>query len=528
MATCLAWRGPSGGSVRAAMTTENETQAASSTPEASVETVRKVYAVDLREKDRVNTVFRVTKKEKVNARSGKVFLSLSLADKSGTVDARVFDKVDALEPTFQSGDYVLVQGGVIVFHGRTQVVVEAVERLDPEPLDPKEFEPPPAPPAEAKPAAEAREPREPKESKEPREAKAPEAAKEPREPKADGKPEARHEGGAGGPRAVGQIRELINERVNDPYVKQLLVAFLDDAQVSAGLPVAPAAKGVHHAWRGGLAEHVLSVMRLTLRVSDHYPMADRDLLLAGAFLHDVMKAGEGSSDKGFENTDEGRLVGHAVLAAQKIREKTLGIPGFPPLLEQHLTHLAISQQGAGGSVGARLPLTLEAQIVDSLSALDTRISSWVEAMQRDPNERWTEHLRTYDRALWKGSVPTGRGRAPVEGGSGRRKHREEKRKARGDKAPQAPAAEGTPAPATEAKEARPERPPRPPREPRAERPPREDRPPREERPARPPREDRPARDPKNLPGELTFKPFSALAPSAPAKSGGEGEGSSEG
>lgn len=518
------------------MTTENESQAATSTPEASVETVRKVYAVDLREKDRVNTVFRVTKKEKVNARSGKVFLSLSLADKSGTVDARVFDKVDALEPTFQTGDYVLVQGGVIVFHGRTQVVVEAMERLDPEPLDPKEFEPPPAPPAEAKPANEAKEPREAKAG----EAKSGEAksgdaksgeakagdAKEPREPKA----EARHEGG-GGPRAVGQIRELISERVNDPYVKQLLVAFLDDAQVAAGLPVAPAAKGVHHAWRGGLAEHVLSVMRLTLRVSDHYPMADRDLLLAGAFLHDVMKAGEGSSDKGFENTDEGRLVGHAVLAAQKIREKTLSIPGFPPLLEQHLTHLAISQQGQAGAGTSKPPMTLEAQIVDALGALDARISSWVEAMQRDPNDRWTDHLRAYDRPLWKGSVPTGRGRAPVEGGgSGRRKHREEKRKARADKGPpsQAPAgAEGSAAPAS-AQESRPERPPRPPREPRAERPPREERAPREERPARPPREERPARDPKSLPGELTFKPFSALAPPAPVKSGGEGEGSSEG
>ncbi|NOK36899.1 HD domain-containing protein [Corallococcus exercitus] len=504
------------------MTTENESQAAtSSTPEASVETVRKVYAADLREKDRVNTVFRVTKKEKVNARSGKVFLSLSLADKSGTVDARVFDKVDALEPVFQNGDYVLVQGSVIVFHGRTQVVVEAVERLDPEPLDPKEFEPPPAPPAEAK-SNESKS----GEAKSAGEAKSGEAksgeAKSGEAKSGDGKPE-RHEGG-GGPRAVGQIRELITERVNDPFVKQLLLAFLDDSQVSTALPVAPAAKGVHHAWRGGLAEHVLSVMRLTLRVSDHYPMADRDLLLAGAFLHDVMKGGDGASDKGFDTSDEGRLVGHAVLAAQKIREKTLGIPGFPPLLEQHLTHLAISQQGTSGAPGAKVPVTLEAQIVDTLSSLDARISSWVEAMQRDPNERWTEHLRAYDRSLWKGFVPTGRGRAPVEGG--RRKHREEKRKARGDKSAPAQAGEGTPAPASQ--EARPERPPRPPREPRAERPPREDRPPREERPARPPREDRPPRDPKSLPGELTFKPFSALAPSAPAKSGGEGGGSSEG
>ncbi|WP_223634392.1 OB-fold nucleic acid binding domain-containing protein [Corallococcus sp. EGB] len=493
------------------MTTENEFQAAtSSTPEASVETVRKVYAADLREKDRVHTVFRVTKKEKVTARSGKVFLSLSLADKSGTVDARVFDKVDALEPAFQSGDFVLVQGSVIVFHGRTQVVVEGMERLDPEPLDPKEFEPPPAPPAEAK--------TEPKSSEaKSGEAKSGDAKPEPKS--GEGKPE-RHEGGGGGPRAVGQIRELVTERVNDPYVKQLLLAFLDDAHVSAALPVAPAAKGVHHAWRGGLAEHILSVMRLTLRVSDHYPMADRDLLLAGAFLHDVMKAGD-ASDKGFDTSDEGRLVGHAVLAAQKIREKTLGIPGFPPLLEQHLTHLAISQQGVSGAPGAKVPVTLEAQIVDTLSSLDARISGWVESMQRDPNERWTDHLRAYDRSLWKGFVPTGRGRAPVEGG--RRKHREEKRKARADKGPSAPAGEGTAAPASPSQEARPERPPRPPR---AERPPREDRGPREERPPRPPREERPPRDPKSLPGELTFKPFSALAPAV--KSGGEGGGSSEG
>lgn len=496
------------------MTTENESQAAtSSTPEASVETVRKVYAADLREKDRVNTVFRVTKKEKVTARSGKVFLSLSLADKSGTVDARVFDKVDALEPAFQSGDYVLVQGSVIVFHGRTQVVVEGVERLDPEPLDPKEFEPPPAPPAESKPEAKAGE------------AKAGDAKPEaktsdakPGEAKTGEAKAERHEGGGGGPRAVGQIRELVTERVNDPYVKQLLLALLDDAQVAAALPVAPAAKGVHHAWRGGLAEHILSVMRLTLRVADHYPMADRDLLLAGAFLHDVMKAGDAASDRGFDTSDEGRLVGHAVLAAQKIREKALGIPGFPPLLEQHLTHLAISQQGPAGAPGAKAPVTLEAQIIDTLSSLDARIAGWVEAMQRDPNERWTDHLRAYDRSLWKGFVPTGRGRAPVEGG--RRKHREEKRKARADKGPSAPAGEGTAAPATPSQEARPPRPPR------AERPPREDRH-REDRPPRPPREDRPPRDPKSLPGELTFKPFSALAAPA-AKAGGEGGGSSGG
>ncbi|RJS27886.1 DNA-binding protein [Corallococcus sp. H22C18031201] len=504
------------------MTNDNETQTANPTPEASVETVRKVYAADLREKDRVNTVFRVTKKEKVTARSGKVFLAVTFVDKSGEVDGRVFETLDTIEPAFQKGDFVLVQGSVILFHGRPQVVVEGVERLDPEPLDAREFEPPPAPPAEAKPAPEAKEP---KEAKEPREAK---EAKEPR-------PEPKSEGGPAGARAVGQIRELVTDRVNDPFVKQLLLAFLDDPQIAAGLPIAPAAKNVHHAWRGGLAEHLLSVMRLTLRVADHYPMADRDLLLAGALLHDVMKVGEISPEKGFDYTDEGRLVGHLVMTAQKIREKSLAIPGFPPLLEQHLTHLVLAHHGQLEYGSPKVPMTLEAHIVHALDSLDSRIASWVEAMQRDPNEKWTENLRHYDRQLWKGPVPTVRGRAPVEGG-GRRKGREEKRKARGDnKAPHAGG--GTPAEApsapAESRKERAERPPRedrPPREPRAERPPREDRPPREPRAERPPREERPPRDPNSLPKELTFKPFSALSSLAPEspKAGGEGEGSSEG
>ncbi|ATB47165.1 OB-fold nucleic acid binding domain-containing protein [Corallococcus macrosporus] len=476
------------------MTNENVPESASPTQEGSVETVRKVYAADLREKDRVHTVFRVTKKEKVTARSGKVFVSATLVDKSGEVDARVFDKVDTLEPLFQPGDFVLVQGNVIQFHGRTQVVVEAVERLDPEPLDPKEFEPPPAPPpAEAKPAA-------------PEPKAAPEAKAEKPE-KAD-KGEARGNEGPGGARAAGLIREMVSERISDAFVKQLLLAFLDEPKIASGLPVAQGARGTHHAWRGGLAEHILSVMRLTLRVADQYPMADRDLLLAGALLQQVMKAADAS-----ESSDEGRLVGNLVLTAQKLREKALAIPGFPPLLEQHLTHLVISQHGDAQHGSPKSPVTLEAQIIHSLESLDARIASWLEAMQRDSHDKWTDVVRPYERQLWKGASPTSRGRAPVEGG-GRRKGREEKRKARAEKPQQG----GAPAEGAAAQQEQAQRPPR------KERPPREERQPREERPPRPPREERPPRDASSLPRELTFKPFSALTTVSSDKGG---EGSSE-
>ncbi|MCY1076816.1 3'-5' exoribonuclease YhaM family protein [Archangium lansingense] len=498
------------------MTTDNpsDNSPTSSPTDASVETVRKVYAKDLREKDSVNTVFRVTKKERVTARSGKVFLSVVLVDKSGEIDARVFDKVEPLESTFSTGDFVLVRGNVIAFHGKSQVVIEALEKLDPEPLDPKEFEPPAAPPArEEQPAPKAAAP-------------APTPAREAREERREEQAAPKPGGeGHGGARAVGQIRELITERVNDPNVKALLLAFLDDAQIAAGLPHAPAAKGVHHAYRGGLADHLLSVMRLTLRVADHYPMADRDLLLAGAFLHDVMKVAEISADKGFEYTDEGKLVGHLVMTAQKIREKTLAIPNFPPLLEQHLTHLVLAHHGRLEYGSPKLPMTIEAHIVHALDSLDSRIASWVEAMQRDPNERWTENLKLYDRQLWKGPVPTSRGRAPVEGG--RRKGKDKKPKEqRPERAAGAPAGEGQQAPRSEKPERqekqREPRPPREPREPRERREPREGQEPRE---AREPREPKPPRERVDVPKELTFKPFSVLtsAKTEPAgKPGGEG------
>lgn len=518
------------------MTTDNPAETPGPATEGgSVETVRKVYAKDLREKDRVNTVFRVTAKNKVTARSGKVFLAMTLGDKSGEVDARIFEKVDELEPGFNPGDIVLVQGHVINFHGKMQVVVEALERLDPGPLDPREFEVPPAPPAPAEAAPQEKAEKADKgQDKQDKAQEKPQQTAEKREEGAEKRP-GRDDGA--GPRAVGLIRELITERVNDAHVKQLLLAFLDDPQIAAGLPVAPAAKGVHHAYRGGLAEHLLSVMRLTLRVADHYPMADRDLLLAGALLHDVMKVAEISSEKGFDYTDEGKLVGHLVMTAQKIREKTLVIPGFPSALEHHLTHLVLAHHGKLEYGSPKLPMTIEAYIVHALDSLDSRIASWLEAMARDPNERWTEPQKHYDqRQLWKGPSPTTRGKSPVET---RRKSREERRKGKDKDKGGAPQAaqpgteEGTP-PAPRKDKERPPREARPPREgrpPREERPPREDRPPREERPPRPPR------DPSSLPQELTFKPFSALTSLAPAaetptskpeSSKSEGEGNTEG
>ncbi|HEY1908780.1 MAG TPA: HD domain-containing protein, partial [Myxococcaceae bacterium] len=297
--------------------------------------------------------------------------------------------------------------------GKPQVLLEQVDRLDPEPIDPAEFEVPPAPPPPA-PSAPSAQPG------------APAAAKpthEPSRPAADGA------------RAVAQIRELV-ERVGDANVKALLLAFLDDAVVAQRLPSAPAAKGIHHAHRGGLAEHILSVMRLGQRVADHYPVLDRDLITAGAFLHDIGKVQELAWDGGNTRyTDEGRLVGHIVMTAQSIREKASRIPGFPPLLEAHLTHGVLAHHGQLEYGSPKLPMTLEAYVVHAIDSLDSRIDSWLDLMARDPGEHWTEQIKLYDRHLWKGPSPTTRGRSPVEG---RGRKAEKRKRQRGGTPPPAP------------------------------------------------------------------------------------------
>lgn len=134
---------------------------------SSDEQIRKIYAKDLKNGEVVHTVFKATRKEKAASRAGKPYLALTLTDRTGELDGRVFENVEAADGAFAQGDYLLLKGRVGQFHGKTQIVIDRLERLDPEPIDPKEFE------YTAPPAAEAKE-------KEPREAR---EAKEAREPK---------------------------------------------------------------------------------------------------------------------------------------------------------------------------------------------------------------------------------------------------------------------------------------------------------------------------------------------------------
>ncbi|HEY0839294.1 MAG TPA: HD domain-containing protein, partial [Vulgatibacter sp.] len=326
----------------------------------------KVWVKDIQTGQRAAGVFAVARKQQASGKNGKPFLKVLLQDKTGQLDARVWNQADELSALFEAGDRVRVEGPVASFQGRPQLTIESLEKSL-EDRDPADF--------------------------------AFEAPPEVREPKA-----------AGGEASLGALRSELS-KVSDPHVKALLFSFLDDPEVASRLRRAPAAKEIHHAYPGGLLDHILSCVRLASKLADHYPMADHDLLLAGAFLHDLGKISELSYDKGITTyTDEGKLVGHLVMTATWIKERAAAIPGFPKDLEHHLVHLVLAHHGRLEYGSPKLPMTIEAFLVHELDEIDSRIDAMLGQMARSPGKKWTDPQKTHERMLWKAPAPTEAGR----------------------------------------------------------------------------------------------------------------------
>jgi 3'-5' exoribonuclease len=416
----------------------------------------KIWIKDVKEGDRPKSVFLVARKTIPTAKSGKTYLSVTFHDKTGELEARAFERVDETAALFEEKDFVEVEGIVGTFQGKPQLKIESVAKVDAAGIDAAEFTwvPPP-------------------------------------EPK---KPEKPPESPADDP----LWKELLGlvSGIADKHVRELLMAFVEDEDVAARLRRSAAAKTVHHAYAGGLLEHTVSCLKLAHRLADHYPQVDRDLLVAGAFFHDLGKIRELQGERNVEYTDEGRLVGHLVMAAQWIHDKARRV-GVPRDLEHHIVHTVLAHHGRLEFGSPKVPMTLEALLTHYIDELDSRVNSWLNLMGREGgSRRWTSSDNVYEQPIWRGALPTAqvekKGPAPEaltpviyvprqDGrgqGQGGQRQKPPKEKRRPEPRPQQGAAEAKPAEAgAEAKpspaapaEGRPERPERPPRPERPERP----------------------------------------------------------
>lgn len=316
------------------------------------------YVNQLANGDSIDDVFLVADKQLRANRQGNLYLHLDLRDKSGAVGARLWNASEGLARTFEPGDLLHVRGKVQVFQGALQVILSYIEPADPTAVDPAEFLP--------------------------------------RAVRDIGKLTAR-------------LRALLLG-MNNPHLRALAECFLIDDVFLHKFTSAPAGIKNHHAYQGGLLEHVVTVMNAADRILDLYPEIDRDLLLTGIFLHDVGKVDELSYDRAFSYTDEGQLLGHLVMGVEMLRQKvdqTADLTGepFPPELLLRLKHMIVSHHGTHEFGSPKLPMTPEAVALHYLDNLDAKIHLFTREIRDDPTREssWTPFHQNLGRRLFKGA-----------------------------------------------------------------------------------------------------------------------------
>ena len=296
------------------------------------------FVSQLGHQETVNEVFRAVEKQLRPNRNGNLYLQVELADRTGAISARMWNASEAIYQAFGNGDYVRVEGSTQLFQGAMQLIATRITRVNPAEVQEDEFSPLPAV-------------------------------------------------------AVDQLAIRLGEilrEIADPPLRNLAECLLMDDELMAKFTRAPAGIKNHHAYQGGLLQHVVSLMEVILRVAPCYPQIDRDLLLMGAMLHDMGKVAELSYERELAYTDEGQLIGHLVMAVsmleQKVREteKLTGEP-FPAEMVLRLKHMIVSHHGEYEYGSPKLPMTLEALALYYLDNLDAKIFSFQQQLRDDPN-----------------------------------------------------------------------------------------------------------------------------------------------
>ncbi|HEY3308798.1 MAG TPA: HD domain-containing protein [Desulfuromonadaceae bacterium] len=311
----------------------------------------KQFVGDIKDRDTVNAVFLVKDKILAMAKNGKPYMNLRFMDKSGEVEAKIWDNTDVLDKLFDKDDFVQVRGKASIYLNKMQVVVAEISRVPEEQVNLPDFLP-----------------------------------ESPR------------------PNAV--MRQELGEVVaglTNPHLRGLMEAFLSDQQFMGLYCMAPAAKGMHHVYLGGLLEHSLALVKLAKAILPLYEGINQDLLVVGALLHDVGKIHEMSYERSFDYTDAGKLLGHITIGVELVEERIRLVEGFPRELALLLKHMLLSHHGQYEYGSPKRPKTIEATVLNYLDDMDSKINGIRAHIAKESasTSRWTAHHRLYDRYFFK-------------------------------------------------------------------------------------------------------------------------------
>ncbi|MFC1533795.1 3'-5' exoribonuclease YhaM family protein [Thermodesulfobacteriota bacterium] len=312
-----------------------------------------IWVRDIKEDDRISGLYLAKVKQIGQTKKGDPFLSITLSDRTGDVESRVWENAMAFSSLFKEGDILEVEGHSSSYRNQIQITLTRL-KVSEKGEDPALF----------------------------------------------------LESTTGDiTEMMGALRGIVRE-TKDAHLKALSDRFLSDRRFIDLFKKAPAAKNFHHNYIGGLLEHTLSVCKMSQYVTEHYQTLDRDLLITGAFLHDIGKIMEFKYNAWIDYSDQGRLLGHLVLGVAMLDEKLTGMNNFPNETAIRLKHLILSHHGQYEFGSPKRPKFLEAFVLHMIDDLDAKMNGLDRYMEKDKQEgAWTDYNRMFERYLLKGKIP---------------------------------------------------------------------------------------------------------------------------
>ncbi|HUL35040.1 MAG TPA: OB-fold nucleic acid binding domain-containing protein [Candidatus Eisenbacteria bacterium] len=296
--------------------------------------MKKLFVKDLEPDPAVTGFFLVHEKEVRNTANGKPYLRMELGDRTGTVEARMWDQFETLAKDVNRDDFIKVQGRVELYRNKPQLTLQQFRVAKPEEIDLGDFL----------------------------------------------------------PRTPFDVEELYKqilghvEGMKNPWLKQLCSTILTDPKIVNRFKRAPAAKVMHHAYIGGLIEHVAGLCGLAKQIAAHYAELDVDLLLMAAMLHDVGKLDELCYERAVSYTVDGQLLGHIVIEVESVSRVMDAIEGFPEQLKTVVLHILISHHGEYEFGSPKLPMIREALAFHYMDDLDSKMGAIRAALAVDSGE----------------------------------------------------------------------------------------------------------------------------------------------
>ena len=303
-----------------------------------------------RQENKIITAGFVVASKQVKAKkNGEPYLALILADRSGQIEAKMWDNVEEFIAIFEQDDFLKVKGLINKYKNRFQLTIHKLRRMEEAEIDYTDY--------------------------------LPKTTKD-----------------------IGELWRTLTEFVatfQNPHLKALVELFMADAEIAERYRNAPAAKTLHHAYIGGLLDHVVSLFRSCDLLCRNYPQVDRDLLLTGAFLHDIGKIQELTYNRAFSYTTRGQLLGHMIIELEMLQAKLARLPNFPVEIKTLLEHLIISHHGQYDFGSPKLPMFPEALMLHYLDDLDSKMEAMRAQFERESDQEgpWTSYNASLGRPL---------------------------------------------------------------------------------------------------------------------------------